>query len=195
MKSLPVPGLCRSGFIRDLPATTPTIRSCAKPQLYPQYLETRGSNGMPSNSHNLRKGRYCEPERIYLLTTVTRHRQPLFNDFHLGRLLVNELRSAHEQQLVASLAWVVMPDHLHWLIQLGNTSLEQLMKRVKARSALAINRAQGTTGALWQAGFHDRAARQEEDIQQIARYVLANPLRAGLIERLADYPLWDAIWL
>jgi hypothetical protein len=29
----------------------------------------------------------------------------------------------------------------------------------------------------------------------MARYVVANPLRAGLVKRLGDYPLWDAIWL
>jgi putative transposase len=29
----------------------------------------------------------------------------------------------------------------------------------------------------------------------IARYIVANPLRAGLVERLGDYPHWDAVWL
>lgn len=147
------------------------------------------------NGHSLRKGRFSEAGRIYLLTTVVRQRQPLFTDLHLGRLLVQELRAAHDKALVSSLAWVVMPDHLHWLVQLGDIALDRLMKEVKARSALTINRARGGTGPLWQEGFHDRALRQEEDIQVVARYVLANPLRAGLVERLGDYPLWDAVWL
>jgi len=29
----------------------------------------------------------------------------------------------------------------------------------------------------------------------MARYIVANPLRAGLVERIGDYPLWDATWL
>ena len=29
----------------------------------------------------------------------------------------------------------------------------------------------------------------------VARYVIANPKRAGLVERVGDYPYWDAIWL
>ncbi len=49
--------------------------------------------------------------------------------------------------------------------------------------------------ALWQKGFHDRALRREEDLVTVARYVVANPLRAGLVEKLGDYPLWDAIWV
>jgi len=32
-------------------------------------------------------------------------------------------------------------------------------------------------------------------VQATARYIVANPLRAGLVERLGDYPLWDAVWL
>ncbi len=43
--------------------------------------------------------------------------------------------------------------------------------------------------------FHDRAMRKEEDLKAAARYIVANPLRAGLVERCGDYPLWDAVWL
>jgi REP element-mobilizing transposase RayT len=152
---------------------------------------------MPAKSHgsNLRRGRYSEPERLYLLTSVLLQRRPLFNDFALARLLVKELRVAHEQQQVASLAWVVMPDHLHWLVQLQTGSLEQLMRRIKSNSARQINQYLGTQGPIWQPGYHDRALRQDDDLQSAARYIVANPLRAGLVKRIGDYPLWDAVWL
>lgn len=88
-----------------------------------------------------------------------------------------------------------MPDHFHWLIELGDSSLNELMRRVKANSSRAINRRRGTVGPLWQSGYHDRALHQEEDLQAVARYVVANPLRAELVDRLGDYPLWDAVWL
>jgi putative transposase len=147
------------------------------------------------HGHALRKGRYSEPGRIYLLTTVVRARLPLFRDLQFARLLILELRRTHDSGLASSLAWVVMPDHLHWLVQLGNGNLDSLMRQVKSRSAMAINRARGTTGAIWQEGFYDRALRQEDDVRAAARYVVANPVRAGLVERLADYPFWDAAWL
>ena len=69
------------------------------------------------------------------------------------------------------------------------------MQRIKGRSAISINRVLGNQGQLWQKGFHDRAIRKEEDLQAIARYVVANPLRACLVDKIGDYPLWDAIWL
>jgi putative transposase len=43
--------------------------------------------------------------------------------------------------------------------------------------------------------FYDHAVRKDEDVQGIARYIVANPLRAGLVKHIGYYPLWDAIWL
>jgi REP element-mobilizing transposase RayT len=143
----------------------------------------------------LRFGRHSETGRIYLLTAVVHRRDPLFRDIAAGRLLVNELRKLHQQGTVESLAWVVMPDHLHWLVSLQNGSLDTLMRFLKGRSGRVINAHLQRTGALWQHGYHDRALRGEDDIKALARYVIANPLRAGLVDRIGDYPLWDAVWL
>jgi REP element-mobilizing transposase RayT len=153
--------------------------------------------GMPErySSHRLRTGRHCEESQIYLLTANTLGREPVFKDYRLGRLLVNQFRLAQEEGGADTLAWVVMPDHFHWLIQLQKGTLGQLMCQVKSLSARSINEAAGRTGSLWQQGFHDHALRREEDLVKLARYVVANPLRAGLVEKLGDYPLWDAIWV
>ncbi|WP_123477003.1 REP-associated tyrosine transposase [Pseudomonas canadensis] len=146
-------------------------------------------------SNRLRIGRYDEPNRIYLLTTNTLDRIPIFNDFKLGRLVVQQFRIAQNQGLVTSLAWVVMPDHFHWLISLEKGSLADLMRQVKSKSTRIVNAVSGRQGRLWQPGFHDHAVRQEESLEGIARYIVANPLRAGLVKKFGDYPLWDAIWL
>ncbi len=94
-----------------------------------------------------------------------------------------------------SIAWVIMPDHFHWLVQIERCTLAQLMQAIKSRSTLTINRALNRTGAFWQTGYHDRAIRDGEDLRSFARYTVANPLRAGLVEKIGDYPLWDACWL
>ncbi|MEN2396999.1 REP-associated tyrosine transposase [Pseudomonas halotolerans] len=144
-------------------------------------------------SHRLRIDRYGELNRIYLLTTNTADREPVFESFALGRLVVDQLRYAQDQRWAKSLAWVVMPDHFHWLIELQESSLNELMQKTKSLSARAVNLSAGRSGSLWQQGYHDRALRRDEDLVKLARYVVANPLRAGLVKRLGDYPLWDAI--
>ena len=35
----------------------------------------------------------------------------------------------------------------------------------------------------------------EKNLQDLARYVVRNPLRAGLVRSVYDYSLWDAIWI
>jgi REP element-mobilizing transposase RayT len=146
-------------------------------------------------SNRLRIGRYTEPNRIYLLTTITRDREPIFKDFTLGRVVVNQFRCAQDQGFANSLAWVVMHDHFHWLIELQKGSLSELMQKTKSMSTKAIKQSTGRSTSLWQRGFHDRALRREEDLVKLARYVVANPLRAGLVGKLGDYPLWDAVWV
>lgn len=147
------------------------------------------------HTRDLRKGRFSELGRTYLITTVVHNRCPIFAEWQIGRLLVAELRATEKFGLVQSLAWVVMPDHLHWLVTLQSGNLPALMQRIKGHSAISINRALCSQGQLWQKGFHDHALRKDEDLQTVARYIVANPLRAGLVEKIGDYPLWDAIWL
>ncbi|AUG08706.1 transposase [Pseudomonas sp. S09G 359] len=146
-------------------------------------------------SHRLRIGRFSEPNRIYLITTNTHERIPIFSNFHLGRLLVWQFRLAQHQGLANSLAWVIMPDHFHWIIELKKGSLADLMRQVKSKSTRSVNGVSGRKGRLWQESFHDRALRKEDDLVKMARYVVANPLRAGLVKKIGDYPLWDAIWI
>ena len=143
----------------------------------------------------LRKGRFSEIGRAYLVTAVTNERKTVFRDWRLARLLVAELRRASETGFVESLAWVIMPEHLHWLFILRKGTLDSVIHRVKSRSAISINKQSGSNGRFWQKGFHDRAVRRDEDMQVIARYIVANPLRAGITEDIGAYPLWDATWL
>ena len=149
------------------------------------------------HSHDLRKGRYSERNRIYHVRTSTEDKKPLFFDFYLGRVVVHSLRFLHERGDVASLAFVVMPDHLHWLFQLtGERPLEKVMHSLKRHTANVINQRLDTVGkTVWQEGYFDRAIREEDDVRVVARYIVANPLRARLCRQIGYYPLWDAIWL
>ena len=201
-------------------------------------------NGPSPHSRDLRKGRISQADQIYLVTSATLNRRPVFADFRLGRALVNVMREHEERGHVESLAFVIMPDHFHWLFSLtGECSLSQLIGQVKGAAAYRIGQIskscrsgfsrdesiapQGaSTGSpqcrsgfsrdkaiapeggsynaggsgcsrdnrIWQKGFHDRAMRRDEDIRAVARYMVMNPIRAHIVSRIWDYPLWDAVW-
>jgi len=147
-------------------------------------------------SRDLRKGRVSQLGRVYLVTATTADRRPFFAHFGHARLLVGELRRLQRLELAYSLAWVVMPDHFHWLMRLdAPVSLSSVVKVLKGRTARHLGLLMGERSAVWQPGFHDRALRRESELLPVARYVVANPLRAGLVKRLGDYPHWDAMWL
>jgi len=65
----------------------------------------------------------------------------------LARIVVREMRRVHDADALNSLAWVVMPDHVHWLFQLGSSvSLSTVVKAFKARSAHRLK------SEAWQVG-------------------------------------------
>ena len=136
-----------------------------------------------SHEKDLRTGRVSLPGQVYHISTITLDRQPVFSDLCSARLLINTLREAQARGEATTLAFVVMPDHLHWLMQReASASLPDVVGAVKAVTAHRLGK------RIWQGGFHDHALRQEEDLAKVARYIVANPLRAGLVVRLADYP-------
>ena len=145
--------------------------------------------------HYLRKYRVSQVGNFYVLTGVVAEREPVFQDWRVGRRVVEQFRSAHERGLVESMAWVIMPDHFHWLVELRAGTLSTLMCQVKSRSSRAIKLAYCRSGSLWQRGYYERMLRRDEDVLAAARYIVANPQRAGLVRRIGNYPLWDARWI
>jgi len=157
------------------------------------------NNDMSGFPHGkaLRKGRVSIPHHAYLVTAVTHGRKPLFRDVPAGRLVVQEFRRSDEHGNTRTCAYVVMPDHFHWLMQpTARMPLSAVVGNVKGHAARLVNRLHGTYGQpVWQRGFHDHALRSDESVLAVARYIIANPLRGGLVRRVGDYPLWDAVWL
>jgi len=146
--------------------------------------------------NDLRKGRYSEDGRVYFVTMVTQERTPYFLNFYVARKAIQQLRLLHNEEKLYSYAWVIMPDHVHLLFQLGNNQqLSNVINLFKGRTARILNKDTNKKGKFWQSAYHDHAVRKDEDIQEIARYIVANPLRVELVKRIEDYSHWDADWL
>jgi len=139
--------------------------------------------------NDLRKGRVSQSGVVYHITAVTQNRKPYFASLDNGRKVVQQLMALQTEGRAETLCYVVMPDHLHWLMVLHEGKLSEAVQLLKGRSAHAIGQ------AIWQANYYDHAVRQDEDLRKMARYIVANPLRANLVEQIGDYPLWDAAWL
>jgi REP element-mobilizing transposase RayT len=141
----------------------------------------------------LRRYRYSVPGTAYLVTSVVDGRRPLFADFDTACRVARCMGGGGKLLDSRVMAWVLMPDHAHWLVQLGRgLALPATVQRLKSLTA----RAAGTeSGQVWQAGYHERCLRGEREWRPAARYLVRNPVRAGLCVSVWDYPFWNAEWL
>ncbi|WP_447753059.1 REP-associated tyrosine transposase [Pseudomonas nicosulfuronedens] len=150
---------------------------------------------MGFHGKDLRNGRHSIPGQIYLVTTVANQREQIFNEWSSAQAAAREIHSFPQHAPAEIHAWVLMPDHLHCLIVLDEMNLDSCMQQLKSRTAIALNRSTGRSGKVWQSGYHDHALRRDEDLKAAARYLVANPIRAGLVRSVREYPFWNAIWL
>jgi putative DNA methylase len=78
------------------------------------------------------------------------------------------------------LAWVVMPNHVHSLIETSQTPLAEILHGWKSYTGKAANRLLKRTGDFWQPEYFDRYIRDEEHLAKAVRYIENNPVKAGL---------------
>lgn len=144
----------------------------------------------------LRRGRASLSGQAYLITTTTFDRRRLFDDFDRAVRFCRALAGLYAWERHRLVCWVLMPDHVHAVVQLGpRADLSRLVRDLKSNTARELRRAEPTLDKVWAAGYHDHAVRNDESLVEVARYVVANPVRAGLATRAGLYPFWDAVWL
>ena len=81
-----------------------------------------------------------------------------------------------------------MPDHAHLLVEglTERSDFRRFAKMVKQQSGAAF--ALTSDEPLWQKGYYEHVLREEDDAKEIARYIVANPVRAGLVKSPDLYP-------
>ena len=137
----------------------------------------------------LRKGRLSWSGCYYFLSSAKANNAPALDNPACFEIICREARLLEKEGLWECLALVLMPDHLHLLVRLGQgADLSRVMNLFKGRSAFQINRAGNTKGAVWFRGFHDHLIRPDQPIPNFRNYILRNPTNAGLAKIPSDYP-------
>jgi len=88
----------------------------------------------------LRKARCSSPRQVYSITSACICREKIFASYQRARLAAQALNSSRLWPDAKCLAWVVMPDHMHVLIELGdNEPLSLVVQRIKSLIAVYIS--------------------------------------------------------
>jgi REP element-mobilizing transposase RayT len=91
------------------------------------------------------------------------------------------------------LAWVVMPNHVHVLIETnGDYLLSDVIQGWKSYTSSMANKRLGRKGSFWQREYFDRYIRDDAHLQACIRYIHQNPVKAGLVSRAEDWPYSSA---
>jgi putative transposase len=94
---------------------------------------------------------------------------------------------------MAVIAYCFMPDHVHLLVEGCSDAADgrAFVHQAKQRSGYAV--AQNWGGPLWQPSYYDHVLRDEDGSLSVARYILENPVRAGIVEAPRDYPFSGSV--
>jgi len=168
------PGRCRDEALApspvvmgDLPGSAPVGRS------------RRRKPRMPGFEY---EGRYG-----YHVTIVTHDRRPSLTGIAASQA-VDDLKRAADATSFELLAYCVMPDHVHAL-PLGIEDDARLLRFVQRFKQLTGHRfSQTHPKPFWQQSFYDHVLRHDEDVLHVARYILGNPIEAGLISPDKTWP-------
>lgn len=141
-------------------------------------------------------GRMSEARALaWRIAAATRHGAPTFADFASGAAVAGELALMQTSGLWDIVAWVLLPSRLETLVTLRRGNVGDATAAFLARAAERVRCRRGRGGPVWDVRFEWRPVRGDAEIAAAARELLRRPLRAHLVERLADYPFWDSCWV
>ena len=126
--------------------------------------------------------------RRYFLTFCTSGRRHWFRSSEIVNAVHEQILHTAVAMQMEEIAYCFMPDHLHLLVEGCTETADCLafVKRAKQSSGYAFARQRRER--LWQPSFYDRILRDEESALPVIRYILENPVRAGLAQTVDEYP-------
>lgn len=88
-------------------------------------------------------------------------------------------------------AWVIMPNHVHLLLDVWNVPLVKLINGWKGKASRKANQQLGRRGAFWQEDYYDTLIRDAAHLKRAIRYTEQNPVKAFLAKTARAWP-WSS---
>jgi putative transposase len=129
------------------------------------------------------------PARTFFATTKTSMGRRLLQTERNARLLIDVLRSLIAEEAFQLHDFVIMPDHVHLLITVGDgMTVEKAMQLIKGRFSFRLKREYGFAGEIWQRGFSEVQVLGRESFETHRAYIAENSVKAGLVDSPEQYP-------
>ena len=141
----------------------------------------------PRHPEPLRNFDYLGAHR-YFLTWCCFERQPLFQDSAVADRAMSQIMRACDPCGIAIVAYCFMPDHLHMLVEGMRLDADGRRFFKLAKQYAGYAHSQATGSRLWQRYGYEHVVRSDQTSRAVSRYLLENPVRAGLAKSVGDWP-------
>jgi putative transposase len=128
-----------------------------------------------------RQPRIEVPGGIFHVHTRGNDRQDIYFGNWSGRLFLRELGRAVSRFDWRILAYCLMRNHYHVVMQIGDAGLSDGMSELNGRFAIASNRQNRKINHLFGKRYSCWLIEDDEYLFEVIRYVVLNPVRAGLV--------------
>jgi putative transposase len=144
---------------------------------------------MAHPARNAAPANILSPSRIFFATTKTSMGKRLLQSERNANLLIDVLRSLFAERRFQLHDFVVMPDHVHLLIEVDSgMTIERAMQLIKGRFSHRLSHELGYQGEVWQRGFTEVQVLNKENFEAHRAYIAENPVKAGLAASTEEYP-------
>ncbi len=134
-----------------------------------------------------REARKLSGSNIYHVMLRGINRQDVFEDDSDRRHFMFVLKECKEISGFRLHAFVLMSNHIHVLIEPADEPLDTVIRRIGIRYAVWYNRKYQRAGHLFQDRFRSENVGNDEYYKTVLRYILQNPMKAGLESRPGSY--------
>lgn len=124
----------------------------------------------------------------YYVTINTNYKISYFNEKGLVELVKKVLKDMAEKFRFLIWVYCFMPNHLHFLAEgeKEDSDFRKFVTAFKQKSGYLYKKQ--IKKKLWQENYYEHVLRKDEDTMRVIKYILNNPVRAGLVENYYDYP-------
>jgi REP element-mobilizing transposase RayT len=120
-----------------------------------------------------------------------RGRQDIFHNEQYFEMFLQTLGEAHQRFGVEVLSYCLMSNHYHLLLKTPEANLGRVMRHVNGLYTQRYNRLRKTDGSLFRGRYKAICVEEDSYQLQLSRYIHRNPIEAGLVASLEDYP-WSS---
>ena len=164
-----------------------------------KYFFEKSIKNLPEKEKQMKSYEFNNKQFYFFDNFVIKHKKSpsWLSDSMIAEIVKNSLFFRHEKEY-RLICYCIMPNHVHILIKpllekKGKPySITRIMKNHKSFTAVEANKILKRSGRFWLSGFYDHCVRNQREFFNIIRYILNNPVKAGLVKKYWD---WKYLWV